>query len=226
VHRSSLQHNLREAGAGTHELQPLAVLHPIRAALTTWHEICSRHQPRGSRVQRWLLARARSSERNQAFSDFNQTITGAAMSIVRWDPFRELDEMNDRLNRFFGRSALSRSDRDALTVVDWAPSVDIVETPEEFQIKAELPDVKKDDVSVSVDGNVLRIRGERKQEKEDQNKRFHRVERSYGSFMRTFTLPENVDDGKVQAEFKDGMLNVRLPKSDKAKPKSVQVKVS
>lgn len=148
------------------------------------------------------------------------------MSIVRWDPFRELDEMNDRLNRFFGRSALSRSDRDALTVVDWAPSVDIVETPEEFQIKAELPDVKKDDVSVSVDGNVLRIRGERKQEKEDQNKRFHRVERSYGSFMRTFTLPENVDDGKVQAEFKDGMLNVRLPKSDKAKPKSVQVKVS
>jgi HSP20 family molecular chaperone IbpA len=78
------------------------------------------------------------------------------MSIVRWDPFRELDEMNDRLNRFFGRSALSRSDRDALTVVDWAPSVDIVETPEEFQIKAELPDVKKDDVSVSVDGNVLR----------------------------------------------------------------------
>jgi HSP20 family protein len=148
------------------------------------------------------------------------------MSIVRWDPFRELDDMNDRLNRFFGRSALSRGDRDALTVVDWAPSVDIVETAEEFQIKAELPDVKKDDVRVSVDGNVLRISGDRKQEKEDQNKRFHRVERSYGSFMRTFTLPDNVDDSKVQAEFKDGMLNVRLPKSEKAKPKSVQVKVS
>jgi HSP20 family protein len=134
--------------------------------------------------------------------------------------------MNDRLNRFFGRTAPGRAERDALTVVDWAPSVDIVETAEEFQIKAELPDVKKDDVRVSVDGNVLRIAGERHQEKEDQNKRFHRVERSYGSFMRTFTLPDNVDDGKVQAEFKDGMLNVRLPKSEKAKPKSVQVKVS
>jgi HSP20 family protein len=149
------------------------------------------------------------------------------MSIVRWDPFRELEDVSERLNRIFGGSALRRDvGKDALTVVDWAPSVDIAETAEEFQIKAELPEVKKEDVRVSVDGNMLRIEGERKQEKEEKGKKFHRIERSYGSFMRSFVLPDNIDDAKVQADFKDGVLNVRLPKSEKAKPKSVQVKVS
>jgi HSP20 family protein len=149
------------------------------------------------------------------------------MSIIRWDPFRELEEVNDRLNRVFGRSLATREGgKDTMTIVDWAPSVDIAETNEEFQIKAELPEVKKEDVRVSVDGNVLRIEGERRQDKEEKGKKYHRVERSYGSFMRTFTLPDNVDDAKVMAEFKDGVLNVRLPKSEKAKPKSVQVKVT
>jgi HSP20 family protein len=149
------------------------------------------------------------------------------MSIMRWDPFRELEDVSDRLNRMFGTQAARRDvARDALKVVDWAPSVDIAETQEEFQIKAELPEVKKEDVRVSVDGNMLRIEGERKQEKEDKGKRFHRVERSYGSFMRSFTLPDNIDDSKVQAEFRDGMLNIRLPKNAQAKAKSVQVKVT
>jgi HSP20 family protein len=149
------------------------------------------------------------------------------MSIMRWDPFRELEDVSDRLNRMFGSQAARRDiTRDALKVVDWAPTVDIAETAEEFQIKAELPEVKKEDVRVSVDGNMLRIEGERKQEKEDKGKRFHRVERSYGSFMRSFTLPDNIDDSKVQAEFRDGMLNIRLPKNAQAKAKSVQVKVT
>lgn len=151
------------------------------------------------------------------------------MSIVRWDPFRELEDMSERLNRVFGRSGLARGEshaKDAMTVFDWSPTVDIAETPEEFQIKAELPEVKKEDVKVSVDRGVLRIEGERKQEKEEKGKKFHRVERSYGSFLRTFTLPANVEESNVQAEFKDGVLNVRLRKSEKAKPRSIDVKVA
>lgn len=152
------------------------------------------------------------------------------MSITRWDPFRELEDMSDRLNRVFSRSSLARtgaeSSRDALTVFDWAPSVDIVETNEEFLIKAELPEVKREDVKVSVDGGVLRIEGERKQEKEEKGKKYHRTERSYGSFLRTFSLPDNIDEGKIRADFKDGVLNVRLQKAEKAKPKAIEVKVA
>ena len=150
------------------------------------------------------------------------------MSIVRWDPFRELEEMSDRLNRVFARTGSARAadDTGAFLTFDWAPSVDIAETAEAFEIKAELPDVKKDDVKVTVEDGQLRISGERKQEKDEKGKKFHRVERSYGSFMRSFALPENVDDSKLSAEYKDGVLNVRLPKTEKAKPKAIAVKVS
>jgi HSP20 family protein len=151
------------------------------------------------------------------------------MSLTRWDPFRELEEMNTRLNRIFGQPIEPRqtgAGKDAMMVFDWSPTVDISETPDEFEIKAELPEVKKEDVKVSVDQGVLRLEGERKQEKEEKGKKYHRVERSYGSFLRTFTLPDNVDDTKVRAEFKDGVLNVHLPKTEKAKPKSVEVKVN
>lgn len=151
------------------------------------------------------------------------------MSLVRFDPFRELTDLSERLNHMFGRSMTPRmpgeAGKDALTLVDWAPMVDIAETAEEFHIKAELPEVKKEEVKVSVDNGVLRIEGERKQEKEEKGKKYHRIERSYGSFMRSFTLPENVDDTNVRAEFKEGILHVRLPKTEKAKPKSVEVKV-
>ena len=116
--------------------------------------------------------------------------------------------------------------KDALVGFDWAPSVDIAETNEEFHIKAELPEVKKEDVKIDVQDGVLRIAGERKQEKDEQNKKWHRVERSYGSFIRTFTLPSGVDESKIRAEYKDGVLNVRLPKSATAKSKAVEVKVS
>src|SRR6185295_2330848 len=153
------------------------------------------------------------------------------MSITRWDPFRELEEMSDRLNRVFARSALATprggtDTREGFLSFDWAPSVDIAETPEAFEIKAELPDVRKEDVKVSVEEGQLRISGERKQEKEEKGKRFHRVERSYGSFMRSFSLPENVDDSRLSAEYKDGVLKVVLPKTEKAKPKAIAVKVS
>jgi HSP20 family protein len=150
------------------------------------------------------------------------------MSIVRWDPFRELEDMSDRLNRMFGRSNLATTSKndDGFFTFDWTPSVDIAETAEAFEIKAELPDLKKEDVKVTVEDGELRISGERKQEKEEKGRKFHRVERSYGSFMRSFTLPENVDESKLTAEYKDGLLNVRLPKAEKAKPKAIAVKVA
>ncbi len=152
------------------------------------------------------------------------------MSIMRWDPFRELEDVSSRLNRIFGHPAAARvahePAKDNMRVFDWTPTVDIAETEEEFHIKAELPAVKRDDVKLSVDNGVLRIEGERKQEKEEKRKRYHRVERSYGSFMRTFILPDNVDDAKVRAEFKDGVLDVRIPKAEKARPKSIEVKIA
>lgn len=152
------------------------------------------------------------------------------MAITRWNPFRELEDMNERLNRVFGGSTLARTldstNKDALVEFDWAPSVDISENNEEFAIKAELPEVKKEDVKIDVQDGVLRISGERKQEKEEQNKKWHRVERAYGSFLRTFSLPSNVDESKIRAEYKDGVLNIRVPKSATAKPKSVEVKVA
>jgi HSP20 family protein len=112
-----------------------------------------------------------------------------------------------------------------MTVADWVPSVDVSETEGEYQIKAELPEVKKEDVKVTVEDGVLTIQGERKHEKEEKGKKYHRVERSYGSFVRSFTLPDLVDEEKVKAEFKDGVLNVQLPKSEKAKPKAIEVAV-
>jgi HSP20 family protein len=149
------------------------------------------------------------------------------MTLVRWDPFRELEDVSDRLNRMFARPDAARaSGKETMIVADWTPSVDISETDGEYQIKAEIPDVKKEDVKVTVEDGVLTIQGERKHEKEEKGKKYHRIERSYGSFVRTFSLPDVIDEEKVKAEFKDGVLNLHLPKSEKAKPKAIEVKVA
>jgi len=148
------------------------------------------------------------------------------MTLVRWDPFRELEDVSDRLNQMFHRSAPARTNgKETMVVADWAPSVDVSETEGEYQIKAEIPDVKKEDVKVTLEDGVLTIQGERKQEKEVKGKRYHRVERSYGRFARSFTLPDVIDEEKVKAEFKDGILHLALPKSEKAKPKAIEVTV-
>ena len=149
------------------------------------------------------------------------------MALVRWDPFRELEEMSDRLNRMFARPETRTSNgKETMIIADWTPSVDISETEEEYQIKAEIPDVRKDDVKVTVEDGVLTIQGRRNQEKEEKGTKYHRIERSYGSFARTFSLPDVIEADKVNAEFKDGVLNLRLPKSEKAKPKAIEVKVA
>ena len=148
------------------------------------------------------------------------------MSVTRWDPFRELEIMSDRLNRVFSRPP-NRTDsgRELMTVSDWTPTVDISETDREYLIKMELAEVRRDDVKVTVEDGVLRIQGERRQEREENGKKFHRIERSYGTFMRGFTVPDDVDGGNVSAEFKEGMLLLHLPKSEKAKPKAIEVRV-
>ncbi len=149
------------------------------------------------------------------------------MNLVKWDPFRELEDVSNRLNRIFGQSlARTESGQPMLALADWAPSVDISETDTAYLVKAEIPGVKKEDVKVTIQDGMLTIRGERKQEKEEKGKKFHRIERSYGSFVRSFRVPDDADENSVKAEFKDGMLNVTLAKSDKAKPKSIEVSVS
>lgn len=147
-------------------------------------------------------------------------------ALMRWDPFCELEDMSERLNRAFNRQTGRSTDgKGTITVADWIPTVDIAETEAEYQIKAELPEVKKEDVKVTVEDGVLTIQGERRHEIEEKGKKYHRVERSYGSFVRSFTLPDHVDDAKVKAEYKDGVLHLHLPKSEKAKPKAIDVKV-
>lgn len=149
-------------------------------------------------------------------------------ALVRWDPFKEMEEAQNRLARIFGLTPArtANGDRESMTITEWAPSVDIIEDDKEWLVKADLPEVKKEDVKVTVENGVLTITGERKFEKEEKDKKYHRIERSYGNFLRSFSLPDAADGSKVNAEFKDGVLKVHLPKSEQAKPKAVEVKVS
>ena len=146
-------------------------------------------------------------------------------ALTKWNPFRELEDIQNRLSSLFGRTPMRGLGEEAMTVSEWTPLVDIVEDEKEYLIKAELPEVKKEDVKVTVENGVLTITGERKFEKEEKGKKYHRVERGYGSFMRSFTLPEGAAGDKVSAEFKEGVLKVHLAKSAEAKPKSIDVKV-
>jgi len=144
-----------------------------------------------------------------------------------WNPFRELDEMHNRLSQFLGTTTSRRGDgQENITVAEWAPLVDITEDEKEYLIKAELPEVKKGDVRVRVEDGVLYISGQRNFEKEEKGKRYHRIERAYGSFTRSFSLPDDADPQQVNADFKDGVLSVHVAKDEKARPKSIEVKVA
>ena len=147
------------------------------------------------------------------------------MNIVRWDPFRELEEVSSRLSRVLGQ-APSRRASDEEFFADWVPAVDVQETEKDYLVKADLPEIKKDDVKVNIADGMLTLEGERTQEKEEAGKKFHKIEREYGKFVRRFSLPTDIDAQGVSAEFKDGVLNVRLPKSASSKPKSITVKVA
>lgn len=149
------------------------------------------------------------------------------MSLVRWDPFRELEDMSARLNRLVSQPlARQMADDGSMSLSDWTPAIDVQETDDEYVLKADLPEVKKEDVQVEIQDRMLSVRGERHQEKEEKGKKFHRVERAYGRFERCLSLPTEVDAQKVAAEFKDGVLKVHLPKSAAERPRTIDVKVS
>ena len=145
------------------------------------------------------------------------------MNLIRFDPFRELEDMSSRLSRWFGRPMTEPGATENFGL--WSPAVDVQETEKEYLIKADLPDVNKADVKVGIEDGILTVEGERKQEKEEKGKKFHRVERTYGRFVRRLSVPSDVDEPKVAAEFKDGVLSVHLPKSPAAKQRTVEVKV-
>jgi HSP20 family protein len=156
-------------------------------------------------------------------TDFKHTWR-SVMEIMKREPFGEMEDLFDRFSRPFGWS--HRFGQELARVDEWAPRVDISETDKEFAINAEVPDIRKEDVKVNVENGILTFSGERKQEKEEKGKRFHRVERCYGSFSRSFALPDNVDEAKIDAKFKDGMLKLTLPKTETKKPKAIEVKVN
>jgi HSP20 family protein len=143
------------------------------------------------------------------------------MSLIRWEPFREFDELFRHYSPVFNR-ALRNADEGAAR---WTPSANISETEKEYLIKAELPEVKKEDVKITLDDGVITISGERKFEKEDKDERAIRVESFYGTFERRFSLPDNVDTSAISAESKDGVLRVRIPKQAVAQPKTLTIPV-
>lgn len=149
-------------------------------------------------------------------------------ALSHWDPVRELDEFQNRLASLFGRTTVpaKTETNEWLTRAEWAPLVDIVEDDKEYLIKAELPEVDKNDVKVTLERGVLTISGERKAEKEEKGKKYHRIERSYGSFVRSFTLPDDADANRVTADFKNGVLHVRVQKAEEAKPRQIDVKIN
>jgi HSP20 family protein len=148
--------------------------------------------------------------------------------LTRWDPIREMAEIQNRFANLMGQAPirLQENGEEALTSSEWVPAVDIMEDDKEYAIKAELPEVRKDDVKVSVENGLLTISGERKFEKEEKNKKYHRVERAYGFFSRSFSLPDAAEANEVKAEYKDGVLHVHVPKSERAKAKRIEVKVA
>lgn len=149
-------------------------------------------------------------------------------TITTWNPLRDLEVMHDRMLRSFGLGMSRRipDDQQSITTAEWAPSVDISEDDHEYLIKAELPEVNKEDVKVTVENGMVTIKGERKFEHEEDHRKYHRIERSYGSFMRCFAMPEEAAPDKVTADFKDGVLLVHLTKSEEVRPRHIEVMVN
>jgi HSP20 family protein len=148
------------------------------------------------------------------------------MSIVRWDPFADMDSLFNRLMpRTLGSWSRFAVSNDGGPKFEWSPSADISETEKEYLIRAELPAVKKEDLKVTVDGGMITIEGERKQRKEEKNEKVHRVESVTGSFTRSFTLPDNVDEKSIRCDSQDGVLTVHIPKTEIEKRKPIEIKV-
>ena len=148
------------------------------------------------------------------------------MNLIRWDPFKDLQGLQDRMNRLFNESTGRLTGRaEDVFGGQWAPVVDIYESDQEFIVNAELPGLEIKDLDLQIQENVLTLKGEKRMEKEVKEDRYHRVERAYGAFQRTFALPKSVDSEKVKARLKDGVLEIRIPKLERVWPKNIPVEV-
>lgn len=149
------------------------------------------------------------------------------MSMVKCDPIKELEDVSNRLSHLF-KLPLTQAElnQEMLVSTDWIPSADISETDTAYLIKAEIPGVKKEDVKVTLQNGMLIFQGERKMEKEEKGKKFHRIERAFGSFLRSFRMPDDIDKSNIKAEFKEGLLSITLKKSDKTKAKNSAINIS
>jgi len=144
------------------------------------------------------------------------------VDLVSWDPYREFRSLSDRFNRALGSTPAARREEE-LSLGAWMPPVDIAEDKDRILLTAELPGVKENEISIQMEGNLLTLRGERKFEEEKEGRNYHRVERSYGQFVRSFTLPNNVDRESIKANFRDGILEIELPKREEAKPRQIKI---
>jgi HSP20 family protein len=148
------------------------------------------------------------------------------MAMVRFDPFRDLAVLQERMNRLFNESYGPRREDDLLSRGTWTPAVDIYEVDGALVLKAELPDMQREDIDVSVENHTLTIKGDRKLASDIKQENFHRIERAYGQFVRSFSLPNTVDTSKIAADYKNGVLTVKLPVREEAKPRTINVEVA
>jgi HSP20 family protein len=148
------------------------------------------------------------------------------MAIVRWEPLRELTTLQNEMNRLFGTVFDTPAQSNGGTLRRWMPAMDLIETGEHFVLRADLPGLSEEDVTIEVEDRVLTVSGERKAEHTESNEGYHRVERAFGSFSRSLTLPEGVDAEQVRATFDRGVLEVRVPKPEQRKPRRVEISVS
>jgi len=148
------------------------------------------------------------------------------MALARWDPFRDLVNLQERMNRLFEDSmARSKMTDEEMAMGSWTPSVDIFETPERVVLRADLPGIEQSDIDVRIENNTLTLRGERKFQKETTEEDYHRIERSYGAFSRTFQLPGTIDQEQISAQHKDGVLEIVLPKREESRATTIKVDV-
>ena len=145
------------------------------------------------------------------------------MAVVRWDPFRDLSMIQDRMNRLFEDAGRGWRTDEPTATTTWSPAVDIFETEGEIVVKAELPGMERKDITLNLEKNVLALKGERRFEKETKDDNYHRIERSYGTFSRAFSIPATVDEEKIRADYKDGVLKIVLPNKEQSKPKQIRI---
>jgi HSP20 family protein len=148
---------------------------------------------------------------------------GNSMAVIRWDPFRDLNSLQERMNRLFEEANRGWRADDPSSTTSWSPAVDIYESDSDIVVKAELPGMEREDIDLNLENNVLTLKGNRRFERDAKDENYHRIERAYGTFSRSFSIPAVVEEGSIRAEYKQGVLTIVLPKTQKAKPQQIKI---